>query len=293
MPSAGRRFREALADEHPLQLIGVMNAYVAMMARHVGYRAIYLSGGGIASSSYGLPDLGITTLDNVLEDVRRITSVVDLPLIVDIDTGWGNEFMIAKTIKEMIRAGAAGVHIEDQVSEKRCGHRSGKKIVPTEEMVARIKAAVEAKTDDDFFIIARTDAYASEGLEKTVERVHAYQEAGAEGIFPEALQELHHYRFFKAAADIPILANITEFGKTPLFTREQLSSVDVDIILYPLSVNRAMNLAALQVLKEIRQRGTQGEVLHMMQTRDELYDFLNYHLFEEKANELIKQGKNK
>lgn len=285
--SAGSRFRQALQEEQPLQVVGCINAYVALMAKSLGYRAIYLSGGGVANSSYGLPDLGMTTLDNVLEDVRRITSTVETPLLVDIDTGWGHAFMIARTIKEMIRAGAAAVHMEDQVAAKRCGHRPGKALVDQGEMVDRIKAAVDAKTDPDFVLMARTDAIASEGLESAIERSLAYQNAGADIIFAEAVTELEQYRKFREALDIPILANITEFGKTPLFSVNDLASVGVNLVLYPLSANRAMNLAALRVLEEIRQKGSQKGVLDQMQTREELYHFLDYHQYEQKLNQLF------
>lgn len=278
--SPGKRFRNAIALESPLQLIGTVNAYVAMMAKRMGFRALYLSGAGVANSSYGLPDLGMTTLDNVLEDVRRITSAVDLPLLVDIDTGWGSSLMIQRTIQLMIRAGAAGVHIEDQAISKRCGHRPGKKLVSKAEMVDRIKAAVSAKTDPDFIIMARTDACAAEGLESAIGRAIAYKKAGADMVFPEALNTLEQYRLFKEAVGIPILANLTEFGQTPLFSLKELAHVGVDIALYPLSVNRAMNLAARQVLHEIRHKGTQRNLLHRMQTREELYQFLDYLSYE-------------
>ena len=279
--SAGKKFRKAMTEETPLQVIGTINAYVAMMAKRTGFRAIYLSGAGVANSSYGLPDLGMTTLDNVLEDVGRITEAVDLPLLVDIDIGWGNSLMIQRTIRRMIHAGAAGVHIEDQTLKKRCGHRPGKEVVSKREMVDRIKAAVDAKTDPNFIIMARTDAYSVEGMDNTIERAIAYRDAGADMLFPEALHSLSEFKKIKEAVEIPILANITEFAKTPLFTPEELIEVGVDIVLYPLSINRVMNLSARQALKEIRSKGTQRHLLHRMQTRDELYDFLNYHAFEE------------
>lgn len=283
--SPGRKFRQALIQEKPLQIIGTVNAYVAMMAQRQGFRAIYLSGAGVANSSYGLPDLGMTTLDNVLEDVRRITSAVDLPLLVDIDTGWGSGLMIERAIKALIRAGAAGVHLEDQIQDKRCGHRPGKEIVSRVEMQNRIEAAAGAKTDPDFVIMARTDAFANEGLEGAIERALFYRSAGAEMLFPEALYSLEQYREFKKAVGIPTLANITEFGKTPMFTLSELRQADIDMALYPLSVNRAMNYAAQNALQEIRNRGTQKQILDKMQTREELYDFLNYMSYEEKLNQ--------
>jgi methylisocitrate lyase len=281
--SPGTKFRKAMANEKPLQVIGTINAYAALMAQKIGFHALYLSGAGVANSSYGLPDLGMTTLDNVLEDTIRITTAVDLPLLVDIDTGWGNEFMIARTIKAMEKAGAAAVHIEDQVTNKRCGHRPGKALIPKEEMVDRIKAAVQAKTDPNFVIMARTDALAVEGLTAAIDRSIAYCAAGADMLFPEALQSLEQYSAFKKAVRVPILANLTEFGRTPLFTLKQLADAGVDIALYPLSVNRAMNFAAHKALKEIREKGTQSKLLDQMQTRDELYEFLNYLSYEEKS----------
>lgn len=286
MTSPGEKFRLALQKEKPLQLVGVINAYVALMAKHVGFHALYLSGAGIANSSYGLPDLGLTTLDNVLEDVNRITSTVDLPLVVDIDTGWGNALMIARTIKSMIRAQAAAVHIEDQVTNKRCGHRPKKMVVPIEEMIERIKAAVDAKTDSNFVIIARTDAYSLEGMEGAIKRAIAYQEAGADMIFPEALGSLEEYKHFKKALKIPILANLTEFGQSPLFTREELKQVGVDIALYPLTVNRAMNLAANKMLINIRENESQAPFLEEMQTREELYGYLDYLTHEQKIDQI-------
>lgn len=285
--SAGRRFRDALSAETPLQVVGVINAYAALMVERVGFRAIYLSGAGVANASYGLPDLGMTTLNDVLEDVRRITSATALPLLVDADTGWGNAFMIAKTIRHMIKAGAAGVHIEDQVQAKRCGHRPNKEIVSAEEMGDRLKAAVDAKTDPDFVLMARTDALAVEGLDATIERACRYKAAGADMIFTEALTERSQYRKFADSVGIPILANMTEFGKTPLYTTEELKSVGVSLVLYPLSAFRAMNAAALNVYQTLRREGTQKSVVHTMQTRAELYEFLNYQEYEQKLDQLL------
>ncbi|KUJ84854.1 methylisocitrate lyase [Microbulbifer flavimaris] len=287
--SAGARFRRALAENQPLQVVGTINAYTAIMAERIGHKAIYLSGGGVANASYGLPDLGMTSLDNVLEDVRRITAASELPLLVDIDTGWGGAFNIARTIKEMIRAGAAAVHIEDQVAQKRCGHRPNKEIVSKEEMVDRIKAAVDARTDDDFFIMARTDAFAQEGLDAAIERAQACIEAGADGIFAEAVTELEHYRAFKDALNVPILANITEFGKTKLYNKAELAESGADMVLYPLSAFRAMNKAAENVYSSILENGDQQAVVDTMQTRAELYDYLNYHEFEDKLDSLFKK----
>jgi methylisocitrate lyase len=269
-------------------VVGTINAYHAIMAEKVGYRALYLSGGGVAAASYGLPDLGITSLENVLEDVRRITYVTELPLLVDIDTGWGGAFNIARTVKEMSRAGAAGAHIEDQVQAKRCGHRPGKGIVPQAEMVDRIKAAVDARRDD-FVIMARTDALASEGMEAALERCAAYVEAGADMIFPEAVHDLEQYTRFTEALPVPELANITEFGATPLFTTRELASAGVGLVLYPLSAFRAMNKAALAVYTAIREEGSQRGVIDTMQTRAELYEFLGYHAYEEKIDALFAQ----
>lgn len=286
----GSRLRRALGEECPLQLIGVINAYHAVMAERVGYRALYLSGGGVAAGSLALPDLGISSLHDVLEDVRRITYVTDRPLLVDADTGFGSSaFNVARTVRELIRAGAAGCHIEDQVQAKRCGHRPGKAIVSKGEMVDRIKAAVDARSAD-FVIMARTDALAGEGMDAAIERALACVEAGADMIFPEAVQELEQYRRFVEAVKVPVLANITEFGKTPLFTTSELASVGVSIALYPLSAFRAMNRAALVVFEAIRRDGTQKEVLERMQTRAELYDFLNYHAYERKLDQLFSQG---
>ena len=287
--TAGMRLRRAVAEEQPLQVVGAINAYHAMMAERVGYRAIYLSGGGVAAASYGLPDLGMTSLNDVLADVRRITYVTELPLLVDIDTGWGSAFNIARTVKEMIRAGAAGAHIEDQVLAKRCGHRPGKAIVSKEEMVDRVKAAVDARSDD-FVIMARTDALAVEGMNAAIERAVACVEAGADMVFPEAIGDLEQYRQFVDAVGVPVLANITEFGSTPLFTTEQLGGVGVGLVLYPLSAFRAMNKAALAVYEAIRREGTQQNVVELMQTRMELYDYLGYHAYEQKLDELFAKG---
>ena len=282
--SPGRRFRDAISVECPLQVVGVINAYAAIMAERVGFRAIYLSGSGVASASYGLPDLGMTTLNEVLEDVHRITNATNLPLLVDVDTGWGNAFMIAKTVRQMIRAGAAAAHIEDQVSAKRCGHRPNKEVVSPEEMVDRIKAAADARTDPDFVLMARTDALAIEGIDAAIERACRYRDAGADMIFAEAVTELEQYRKFTDAVGVPILANITEFGKTNLYTTEELRSVGVSLALYPLSAFRAMNAAALGVLEALRDEGTQKRVVDMMQTREELYEFLDYHEYERKID---------
>ncbi len=285
--SPGRRLHEALAIETPLQVVGTINAYSALMAERVGFRSIYLSGGGVANASYGLPDLGMTTLNDVLEDVRRITGTTELPLLVDADTGWGNAFMIAKTIRQMIRAGAAGVHIEDQVQAKRCGHRPNKEIVSTAEMADRMKAAADAKTDADFVLMARTDAAAVEGLDGAIERACCYTDAGANMIFAEALTELDQYKKFVDAVDVPVLANITEFGKTPLYTIEELRSAGVSLVLYPLSAFRAMSAAALNVYTTLRHEGTQKSVIDAMQTRTELYEFLDYHEYERRLDQLL------
>ncbi|WP_237173517.1 methylisocitrate lyase [Paracandidimonas lactea] len=292
LATAGARFRQALREEQPLQVIGAINANHALLAKRAGYRAIYLSGGGVAAGSLGLPDLGINTLDDVLTDIRRITDVCDLPLMVDIDTGFGpSAFNIARTIKSLIKFGAGACHIEDQVGAKRCGHRPGKEIVSAGEMVDRIKAAVDARTDDSFFIIARTDAIAVEGVDKALDRARACVEAGADGIFAEASYDLATYERFKKELNVPILANITEFGKTPLFTRDELAGVGVDIVLYPLSAFRAMNKAAETVYEAIRRDGHQKNVLDMMQTRDELYDRIGYHAFESRLDALFQQNK--
>ena len=293
--SAGKRFRDALqqqnANNQPLQIAGTINAYTAMMATEVGHKAIYLSGAGVANASYGLPDLGMTSLDNVLEDASRITNAVDTPLLVDVDTGWGGAFNIAQTIKKMQRAGVAAVHIEDQVAQKRCGHRPNKEIVSTSEMVDRLKAALDAKTDPDFVVMARTDALSVEGLEAAVERAVAFQEAGADMIFAEALTDIQMYRKFTDVLDIPVLANMTEFGQTDLYTTDQLYDVGVEMVLYPLSAFRAMNKAALNVYQHLLNDGTQENVVDTMQTRMELYDFLNYHQFEQTLDKLFQDKK--
>lgn len=290
--SAGQRFRQALAEEQPLQVIGAINANHALLAKRAGFRAIYLSGGGVAAGSLGLPDLGINTLDDVLTDVRRITDVCDLPLLVDIDTGFGpSAFNIERTIKNLIKAGAAAAHIEDQVGAKRCGHRPGKEIVSTEEMCDRVKAATDAKTDPDFFLIARTDAIQAEGVDAAIERCLRYVEAGADAIFAEAAYDLPTYARFVKELNVPVLANITEFGATPLFTRDELASVGVAIQLYPLSAFRAANKAAESVYTSIRQNGHQKDVIELMQTRAELYDRIGYHAFEQKLDALFAAGK--
>ena len=286
--SPGARFRAALAAESPLQVIGAINANHALLAKRAGYRAIYLSGGGVAAGSLGLPDLGINTLDDVLTDVRRITDVCELPLLVDIDTGFGpSAFNIARTVKSLIKAGAAACHIEDQVGAKRCGHRPGKEIVSRQEMADRVKAAADAKTDADFFLIARTDAIQMEGVDAAIERALACVEAGADGIFAEAAYDLPTYRKFVDAVKVPVLANITEFGSTPLYTTEQLAGADVSLVLYPLSAFRAMNKAAENVYTAIRRDGTQQNVIDTMQTRMELYDRIDYHTFEQKLDALF------
>ncbi|SFM53203.1 methylisocitrate lyase [Marinobacter zhejiangensis] len=291
--SPGARFRKALEENKPLQIVGTINAYAAMMAERIGHQAIYLSGGGVANASYGLPDLGMTSLNDVLEDVRRITSASSLPLLVDIDTGWGGAFNIARTVQQMEKAGAAAVHLEDQVAQKRCGHRPNKEIVSQAEMVDRIKAAVDARTDESFFIMARTDAFAQEGLDAAIERAQACVEAGADGIFAEAIKTEEHYRAFSEALNVPILANITEFGQTELWNREQLGEWGAAMVLYPLSAFRAMNKAAETVYKSILEEGDQKKVVDMMQTRMDLYDYLNYHDFEQKLDALFAEGKNK
>jgi methylisocitrate lyase len=286
-PSAGGRFRAALDNEKPLQIAGAINAYTARLAEAVGFPAIYLSGGGVAANSLGLPDLGISTMEDVLTDVRRITDATRLPLLVDIDTGWGGAFNIARTIRSMIRAGAAAVHIEDQVSAKRCGHRPGKELVSSSEMVDRIKAAVDARTDEHFVLMARTDAIANEGLSAAIERAQAYVAAGADMIFAEAVTELAMYIEFRRAVGVPILANITEFGQTPLFTRDELAAAGVDIVLYCCAAYRAMNAAALKVYETIRAEGTQRNVIPLMQSRADLYRYLDYHAYERKLDELF------
>jgi methylisocitrate lyase len=285
--SAGARFRAALREEKPLQVMGAVNAYAARLAERTGFKALYVSGGGVAASSLGVPDLGISTMDDVLTDVRRITDNTDLPVLVDIDTGWGSAFNIARTIKSMIKFGAAAVHIEDQVQAKRCGHRPGKAIVPREEMVDRIKAAIDARTDSEFVIMARTDAIAVEGIEAAIDRAVACVAAGADMIFPEAVKDLATYKKFAQAVNVPILANITEFGATPLFTVDELRSADVSLVLYPLSAFRAMSKAALAVYGAIRKEGTQKSVVDMMQTRADLYDYLGYHAFEQKLDAIF------
>jgi methylisocitrate lyase len=290
--SAGAKFREAVKAERPLQIIGTICAYHALIAKRVGYRAIYLSGGGVAAGSLGMPDLGISNLDDVLTDVRRITDVCDLPLLVDADTGFGaSAFNIARTVKSLIKFGAAACHIEDQVGAKRCGHRPGKELVSKEEMCDRIKSAVDARSDSGFVVMARTDALASEGVERAIERASAYVAAGADMIFPEAITELAMYRKFAAAVKVPILANITEFGKTPLFTLDELRSADVAMVLYPLTAFRAMNKAALRAYETVRKTGTQKSLLAEMQTREELYDMIGYHDYEKKLDELFARGR--
>ncbi|MCH8504707.1 MAG: methylisocitrate lyase [Ectothiorhodospiraceae bacterium] len=289
-PSAGRRFRDALATEQPLQIAGAANAYSALLAERAGFRAIYLSGAGVANASFGLPDLGITQLADVVEDAQRITSATDVPLLVDVDTGWGSAFSIARTVREMERAGVAAIHLEDQVQAKRCGHRPNKALVSKEEMVDRVKAAVDARQDDDFVFMARTDAHASEGMQAAVERANAYVEAGADAIFAEALHTLEEFRAFTAAVPVPVLANITEFGQTPLFTVDELREAGAGMVLYPLSAFRAMSRAAEQVYGAIRQQGTQRDVVDSMQTRAELYEVLDYHSYEETLDQLFKQS---
>ena len=290
--SPGQAFRDAVRQEKPLQVIGAINAYHALLAKRAGFRAIYLSGGGVAAGSLGLPDLGISNLDDVLTDIRRITDVCDLPLLVDVDTGFGaSAFNVARTTRSLIKYGAAAMHIEDQVGAKRCGHRPGKELVSGDEMSDRIKAAVDARTDREFVIMARTDALASEGLERAIERATQYVSAGADMIFPEAITDLAMYRKFADAVKAPVLANITEFGKTPLFTLEELRAAGVDIALYPLSAFRAMNAAALAVYETLRARGTQKDVLGTMQTRDDLYRYLGYHDYERKLDALFAKSK--
>ena len=285
--SAGARFRQALEAENPLQVVGTINAYSALLAENAGFRAIYLSGAGVANASYGLPDLAMTTLGDVCEDIRRISSATDLPLLVDADTGWGGAFMIGRTVSEMTRAGAAGCHIEDQVGVKRCGHRPGKALVETEEMVDRIKAAVDGRSDDEFIIMARTDAHAVEGQQAALDRSAAYVEAGADIIFAEALTTLDEYAQFTSAVDVPLLANLTEFGKTPMFTTTELAGVGVRLVLYPLSAFRAASKAAENVYRTLKREGTQKSVIDTMQTRDELYEVLGYHEYEDKLDALF------
>ncbi len=289
--SPGARFRAALIEEKPLQVVGAINAYTARMAAACGFRALYLSGGGVAANSLGMPDLGISTMEDVLVDLRRITDATALPLLVDIDTGWGSAFNIARTIRSMIKAGAAAVHLEDQVGAKRCGHRPGKELVSAAEMADRIKAAVDARTDESFVLMARTDALANEGLDRAIERAQAYVAAGADMIFAEAVTDLTQYTRFRKAAGVPILANITEFGQTPLFTREELAGAGVDIILYCCAAYRAMNAAALKIYETIRNEGTQQSVVPMMQSRADLYKYLDYHAYEQKLDELFAKNK--
>ena len=287
MNSPGKRFREALKEENPLKIAGTINAYSALLAVDTGFKAIYLSGAGVANASFGLPDLGVTTLNDVCEDIRRITSAVDTPLLVDADTGFGGAFNIARTVLEMSRAGAAGFHIEDQVAAKRCGHRPGKALVSKEEMNDRVKAAADARTDDSFVIMARTDAHAVEGLESAIERSLAYIKNGADMIFAEAIHSLEEYRTFTDSVDVPVLANNTEFGRTPYFTCDELADAGIAMVLYPLSAFRAMSQAALKVYRDIYENGTQKNSLENMQTREELYGFLNYHEYEKKLNDLF------
>ena len=291
MITPGQRFRQAVIEEKPLQIVGTINAYCAMLAEQTGYRALYLSGAGVANASYGWPDLGITTLNDVIIDIDRITQASTLPLLVDADTGWGNAFNIARTVKTFIRHHAAGLHIEDQQQNKRCGHRPNKQLVSTEEMVDRIKSAVDARTDENFVIMARTDAIASEGLTRALDRAASYVEAGADMIFAEAVTELSDYTVFSDRLNVPILANITEFGKTPLFTIEQLRQAKVDMALYPLSAFRAMSEAALKVYQTIRTQKTQASIIEMMQSRAKLYEFLNYGAYEQKLDQLFDKEK--
>ena len=285
--SAGAKFRAAVAESQPLQVVGAITAYAAKMAEQTGFKAVYLSGGGVAANSLGIPDLGISTMEDVLIDARRITDAVQIPLMVDIDTGWGGAFNIARTIRSFIKAGVAAVHLEDQVGQKRCGHRPGKEVVPADEMVDRVKAAVDARTDDDFVIMARTDAAAVEGIDAAIERAVAYVEAGADMIFPEAMKTLDDYRRFKAAVKVPILANLTEFGSTPLFTTDELRSANVDIALYCCGAYRAMNAAALNFYQTLMRDGTQKAAVETMQTRADLYQYLGYHAYEDKLDALF------
>ena len=291
LATPGARFRAAVAEEHPLQVMGAITAYAGLMAKRVGYRALYLSGGGVAANSLGIPDLGISTMEDVLTDARRIVEATGMPLLVDIDTGWGGAFNIARTIRSFIRTGVAAVHMEDQVGQKRCGHRPGKEVVPLGEMVDRVKAAVDARTDASFVIMARTDAAAVEGIERAIERAVAYVEAGADMIFPEAMKTLEDYRRFREAVGVPILANLTEFGSTPFFTTAELASAGVDIALYCCGAYRAMNKAALDFYETVRREGTQKNTIERLQTRAELYDFLGYHAYEAKLDELFAGGK--
>ncbi|MBS0217419.1 MAG: methylisocitrate lyase [Proteobacteria bacterium] len=289
--SAGARFRAALSEETPLQVTGAITAYAGLMAKRTGYKALYLSGGGVAANSLGMPDLGISTMEDVLTDARRIVDATGMPLMVDIDTGWGGAFNIGRTIRNFERIGVAAVHMEDQVGQKRCGHRPGKEVVTKDEMIDRVKAAVDARTDRDFVIMARTDAAAVEGIDSAIERAVAYVEAGADMIFPEAMKTLDDYRKFKAAVKVPILANLTEFGSTPFFTTDELRDAGVDIALYCCGAYRAMNKAALNFYETVRREGTQKNIIDTLQTRAELYDFLGYHAYEDKLDQLFSQNK--
>ena len=291
--SPGARFRLAVAEESPLQVMGAITAYAGMMAKRVGYKALYLSGGGVAANSLGMPDLGISSMEDVLIDARRIVEATEMPLLVDIDTGWGGAFNIARTVKSFTRAGVAAVHMEDQVGQKRCGHRPGKEVVSLQEMVDRVKAAVDAKTDSGFVLMARTDAAAVEGLDSAIERACAYVEAGADMIFPEAMTSIEDYRKFKAAVNVPILANLTEFGSTPFYTTDELRDAGVDIALYCCGAYRAMNKAALNFYETVRREGTQKNIIDTLQSRADLYDYLNYHSYEDKLDGLFSQGKNR
>ena len=289
--SAGARFRAAVKEESPLQVMGTITAYAGLMAKRTGYKALYLSGGGVAANSLGMPDLGISTMEDVLTDARRIVDATGMPLLVDIDTGWGGAFNIGRTIRNFQRVGVAAVHMEDQVGQKRCGHRPGKEVVSKQEMVDRVKTAVDARTDPGFVIMARTDAAAVEGLDAAIERAVAYVEAGADMVFPEAMRSLDDYRKVKAAVKVPVLANLTEFGSTPFFTTDELRDAGVDIALYCCGAYRAMNKAALNFYETVRREGTQKNIIHTLQTRDELYDFLGYHAYEDKLDELFSQQK--
>ncbi|WP_339826415.1 methylisocitrate lyase [uncultured Arenimonas sp.] len=289
--SAGARFRAAVKEESPLQVMGTITAYAGLMAKRTGYKALYLSGGGVAANSLGMPDLGISTMEDVLTDARRIVEATGMPLLVDIDTGWGGAFNIGRTIRNFQRVGVAAVHMEDQVGQKRCGHRPGKEVVSKQEMVDRVKSAVDARTDPGFVIMARTDAAAVEGLDAAIERAVAYVEAGADMVFPEAMRSLDDYRKVKAAVKVPVLANLTEFGSTPFFTTDELRDAGVDIALYCCGAYRAMNKAALNFYETVRREGTQKNIVHTLQTRDELYDFLGYHAYEDKLDELFSQQK--
>ena len=291
MTTAGARFRAAVAEESPLQVMGAITAYAGLMAKRTGYKALYLSGGGVAANSLGMPDLGISTMEDVLTDARRIVDATQMPLLVDIDTGWGGAFNIARTIRSFINVGVAAVHMEDQVGQKRCGHRPGKEVVSKAEMVDRIKAAVDARTDASFVVMARTDAAAVEGLDAAIERAVAYVEAGADMVFPEAMKSLDDYRKVKAAVKVPILANLTEFGSTPFFTTDDLRGAGVDIALYCCGAYRAMNKAALHFYETVRREGTQKNIIDTLQTRAELYDFLGYHAYEDKLDQLFAKEK--